>query len=98
MTPERKLLLLAAASLRQMESIQYRDRIPGSYRMNITDLLEEHLGIEIGMDGDQAFARIGPNLQSGEAEFVRPADASQEAQWHAQAEALNRLVGRLTGE
>lgn len=38
--------------------------------MNIQELIDQYGRAELGVDGDAAFALLGPDLQEGEVEFV----------------------------
>jgi len=54
---------------------------------------------ELGIDGNAAYALLGPNIQVGEAEFVYVAQADDEllssAEMRAAKQALARLRDRL---
>lgn len=50
---------------------------------------------ELGIDGNAAYALLGPNIQEGEVEFVEIVNSLPHAALDAAKMALERLRGRL---
>lgn len=90
MDDTKKLLLMAAVMIRNLERTVPWSDLPGMYPVDGLDRLEEAVGLKVTLDGDQACALLGADLQSGQAAFVPLADYESDHP-RAKQDAVNQL-------
>ena len=98
MSSDDKLLFRAVVAMRHLEAVCAFCDLPDSYDVALVETVQKRLGLTVGRDGDSAFALLGGDLQSGEAEFVKIADSTDQARCVAMAAATENLYLRLISD